>query len=96
MKYLIVILLTVSCGHGINFDPDIYTFNQELLGINNEKGHFVGIEEELVNEFGCMHQSKLAELRIILQSAEMPRKKKLHALSILNSMDAKFTKQVHE
>jgi hypothetical protein len=62
-----------SCG-GIDFDPDFHVgdyINGQIVGENKTVSAF----DPAFNSYGCMHETKIIELKAILERAKLPTNK---------------------
>lgn len=73
---LIPLLFILGCQTGIRFDPNFHIGDYEIMAIKDRNNNIVYSDQEEFNQYACMHETKVMELKEILRKARMPRKNK--------------------
>jgi hypothetical protein len=55
---------------GQSFSPDFHVPSIQNGGLTNSQGFVVKFDDVAVQQFGCMHKSKIAELKLLLQNSK--------------------------
>jgi hypothetical protein len=90
MKYLLAFLLStslISCKNsGITFDPQFRVPHIRSGGLVSRDGHVIRFDDVEVQQFGCLHKTKIAELKILLQQSK-PMKSRVSEDFIQKELD---------
>ena len=66
-----MILSLISCKEaGQTFDPQFHVPSIRNGGLTNRQGFVIKFDDIKVQQFGCMHKAKIAELKLLLQNSK--------------------------
>ena len=70
---ILATFFVVSCGTGIDFDPDFYLFDSNSGEIvNRDNNRYSCFDPEIETRFACMRDDKIEELLTILRQCRLP------------------------
>lgn len=83
-----------ACKQGgkIKFNPDFYVGDSKSQSIISEHGEAVFCEDQQFEQFACLHEDKIKELKSILITARIPYKNKARITAEIEDLE----RYIHE